>query len=242
MVTLALSAAAICGGALGAQTTSSLQPAATSVDVLVLPASGDPATVAPLAVLNSPIAADQNCGFEPSLPLDAPVVNPMAVEFADPFTADRACRASLPPLPNGTAYRAVVVLIQATCVVAGVPQANCRSARSSLAVPLSFDVQKCGAFAVQVAVGNWSRTVAPGDVGQVTFSLRSSLNPVTLLIVRLNGQEQDRLTGSDLRKVAGSYFEAPNTPGSYALSVEAQDTNACADGASRPMTVEVKSR
>ncbi len=170
----------------------------------------------------------------------SPVVNPTGIEFADPFTADRACHLPLPELPNGLGYRAVVVFFSATCVVAGAPQVNCRSDRSALAVPLTFDVQKCGAFAVQVAVGNWSRTVAPRDVGQVTYSLRSSLNAVTLLIVRLNGEEQDRLTGSDLRKVAGSYFQAPETRGTYALSVEAQDANACADGASRPMTVQVK--
>ncbi len=213
----------------------------TSVDVLVLPPTGDALTVAPIAVVNWPIAPTINCGFMPSPPSQNAVVNPTYVEFVDPFTVDRACHLPLPELPNGLGYRAVAVFIAEMCTVAGVPQTNCRSPRSALAVPLTFDIQKCGgAFAVVVAVGNWTRTVSPGDVGQVTYSLRASLNPVTLVIVKMNGLEQDRLTGSDLRKVAGSYFQAPDQRGTYALSVEARDANGCADGGARPMTVTVQ--
>lgn len=63
---------------------------------------------------------------------------------------------------------------------------------------------------------------------------------MTIVIVKFNNVEQDRLTGSDLRKVAGSYFNVGATRGSYALSVEARDAEGCTDGATRPMTVVVK--
>lgn len=79
-----------------------------------------------------------------------------------------------------------------------------------------------------------------GGNGRVTFSLLRSRNPVTLLIVRFDGVEQDRLVGDDLRKVAGSYFTVPLRPGSYMLSVEARDPGGCSDGATRPMTVVVQ--
>lgn len=63
---------------------------------------------------------------------------------------------------------------------------------------------------------------------------------MTTLIVRLDSVQQDRLTGSDLRKVAGSYFQLPLRRGSYALTVEAQDATGCSDGSNRPMTVVVQ--
>lgn len=63
---------------------------------------------------------------------------------------------------------------------------------------------------------------------------------MTIVIVKFNNVETDRLTGSDLRKVSGSYFNVGPTRGSFALSVEARDAQGCSDGATRPMTVNVK--
>lgn len=79
-----------------------------------------------------------------------------------------------------------------------------------------------------------------GANGRVSFALLNSRNPVTELIVRFNGVEMDRLTGSNLRNVAGSYFAVGGTRGSFALTVEARDAAGCADGATRPMTVNVR--
>lgn len=61
-----------------------------------------------------------------------------------------------------------------------------------------------------------------------------------MLIVKFNGVELDRLTGSDLRKVAGSYFYVGLRRGSFTLTVEAQDSAGCSAGAARPMTVVVQ--
>ena len=74
----------------------------------------------------------------------------------------------------------------------------------------------------------------------MTYSLLSSRSPVVELVVKFNGVERDRLTGSDLRKVAGSYFSVGSVRGSYALTVEARDADGCSDGATRAMTVTVR--
>lgn len=63
---------------------------------------------------------------------------------------------------------------------------------------------------------------------------------VTTVIVTLNGVEQERLTGLDLRTVAGSYFSVPPQMGIYQLEVEAVDANGCSDVSDRSMTVTVK--
>ena len=97
-----------------------------------------------------------------------------------------------------------------------------------------------GNQAVKLIVGDWQRTVSIGANGRVTYSLLNSKNPVTTLIVNLGGVETDRVTGSDLRKIAGSYFRVPSVRGSYMLSVEARDAGGCSDGANRPMTVVVQ--
>lgn len=93
---------------------------------------------------------------------------------------------------------------------------------------------------MKIDVGEWTRSVSAGANGRVSYALLNSRNAVTLLIVRFNGVERDRLTGSDLRKVAGSYFAVGQVRGSYTLTVEVQDGQGCSDGASRPMTVNVK--
>lgn len=90
-----------------------------------------------------------------------------------------------------------------------------------------------------MVVGDWTRVAAPGNNGRVTYSLLTSTSAVIELIVKLDGVQQDRLTGSDLRKVAGSYFQLPLRRGSYALTVEAKD-GICTDGSARPMTVVVQ--
>ncbi len=85
------------------------------------------------------------------------------------------------------------------------------------------------------------RSGAPGVSGRVTYALTQSRDPVVMVIVRLNGTEVlPRVTGIDLRQVAGSYFTLPSVPGSYGLSVSALTASGCEDGASRPMTVVVQ--
>ncbi len=98
----------------------------------------------------------------------------------------------------------------------------------------------CAADAVSVLVGDWSRNVSLGAFGRVTYNLQLSAAPVTTLVVKFNGAETDRVTGSDLRKIAGSYFKVPSTRGSYALSVEGQTAAGCTGGATRPMSVNVR--
>lgn len=72
------------------------------------------------------------------------------------------------------------------------------------------------------------------------YSLTGGRDPVTLVIVKLDGVEQGRLTGDDLRQVAGSYFTAPTRRGSYQVSVSAATAAGCEDGAARPMTLVVQ--
>ena len=60
------------------------------------------------------------------------------------------------------------------------------------------------------------------------------------VIVKLDGIEQGRLGGVDLRQAAGSYFTLPAFRGTYQLAVSALTAAGCEDGASRPMTVVVR--
>jgi len=223
------------------------------VEIQVLPPTGDPAVVAPIATLESAISATQFCGMtQAPPPPDPALVNPVDAVYDDPFTPGLYCWVPMPMgLPDGSGYRAVAVHISDQCTDAqGNPQVNCRSPRSAVGIP-TFGAQAggggdpclpdaTGALPVRLIVGNWVRTAAPGNVGWVSFSLLLSTSPITELIVRFNGVEQDRLTGSDLRKVFGSYFQVNEGPGSYDLSVEARDANGCSDGVNRPMTVVVQ--
>lgn len=234
---------------LAAQSTQPALP--NSVDVLILPPTGDEATVAPIAVRNTVISATQNCNLTAS-PAGGttPLVNPTIAEFDDPYTAGRVCRVPLPTgLPDGVGYRGVAVFIANTCTVDGQTQTNCRSPRSAVGIP-PFQRQsdpdpacgpdQSGHSAVELAVGDWTRSVPVTGNGRVTYSLLGSRNPVTMVIVKFDGVEQDRLTGSDLRKVAGSYFYVGLRRGSFMLTVEARDSSGCSDGATRPMTVNVQ--
>jgi hypothetical protein len=224
------------------------------VEIQVLPPSGDPAVVTPIATLESSISPAQFCGMtQPPPPPDPALVNPTDAIYDDPFTPNLYCWVPMPMgLPDGSGYRAVAVHISDQCTDPdGNPQTNCRSLRSEVAIP-TFGAQAgggggdpClpaadGTLPVRLIVGNWVRTAAPGNVGWVSFSLLLSTAPITELVVNFNGVEQDRLTGSDLRKVFGSYFQVNEGPGSYQLSVEARDANGCSDGANRPMTVVVQ--
>lgn len=122
-----------------AQTSTPALP--NSVDILVLPATGDPVTIAPLATRNTVIAAATNCNLPASATGPTPLVNPTIGEFDDPFTSGRVCRVPMPVgLPNGTGYRGVAVFIANNCEVGGVPTTNCRSPRSAVAVP-PFNIQ-----------------------------------------------------------------------------------------------------
>ncbi len=226
-----------------APTTSSAQviiqptpPGFERVDILVLPPTGDPMTVAPIATRSTPVSATTNCNFAPTPPGGTlPLVNPVAAEFDDPFTPGRVCRVPLPDnLPAGQQYRAVGESIY-------------RSVRSAVGLP-PFDVvpppppqpPDC-TTAVKVVVGTWSRNNSKNALGTVTYSLLQSVNPITQLVVKLNGQIQDvPLTANDLRRVSGSYYQLPGITGSYALSVEARDSLGCTGVADRPMTVTVK--
>lgn len=91
-----------------------------------------------------------------------------------------------------------------------------------------------------LSVGDWTRTAGPGNSARVLYSLTNSRDPIVSVIIRLNGIEQGRLEGVDLRRAAGSYFTLPAFRGSYQLSVSALTVAGCEDGASRPMTITVQ--
>ena len=97
----------------------------------------------------------------------------------------------------------------------------------------------CPAGAVIFDIGSWTRSIKVGGLGMVTYSLGRSATVVTTVIVKLNGIEQDRLIGNDLKRVAGSYFRVPTTPGTYSLTVDAFNADGCSDTDNRPMTVVV---
>lgn len=131
----------------------------TQVEVLVLPATGDPATVAPIASRSTVIGTRNaatgavtptgQCDRTPTPDAAAPLVNPSEVEFDDPFNAGRTCKAPLPEgLPVGTGYRVVVVLVAPTCRPTTAAVTPCPSVRSPVARP-AFTV---GALAPPPAV------------------------------------------------------------------------------------------
>lgn len=106
---------------LGALLTCAAAPAAaqitevavpTSVEILVLPAAGDPLTVLPVTngARFTPIGVATNCNLAAAAAGPTPLINPAVAEFDDPFTAGRKCRVPMPTnLPNGDGYRAVAI-------------------------------------------------------------------------------------------------------------------------------------
>lgn len=124
-----------------AQTTTNVPP--TGVDILVIPATGDPAVVAPITngMRSTPIAASAAvCNLPPGTPAPTgPVTNPPFAYFADPFTANRECRVPMPTgLADGT-YRVVARFTAPSCTVNGQTQSPCVGARSAVAAnPLAI--------------------------------------------------------------------------------------------------------
>lgn len=126
------------GGPIIAQTTTVATP--TSVDILVLPATGDKDTVAPIATRNTPISATAAVCNQAALSGPAPTsaVNPSGASFNDPFNSGKTCRVPLPVnLPDGTGYRLVGVL-NGTCKTTS-GTAVCSAPRSDVGVP-SFSI------------------------------------------------------------------------------------------------------
>lgn len=125
----------LCAASVSAQVATPAIP--TSVDVLVLPATGDPASslTVPLGIRTTVIGLTAPACNQPAVPVGpTPLINPSTVEIDDPFTAGRKCRLAMPiGLPNGTGYRAVTVFF-ATCN--GTP---CPSDRSLVGAPF-FDL------------------------------------------------------------------------------------------------------
>lgn len=120
----------------------------TSVDVLVLPATGDPTTVAPIATrtttigtlntANGTVTGNAQCGRSPLADPAIPLVSPTTAEFDDPFAAGKKCVALLPiGLPDGAGYRAVMIATAPTCqpTAGGKPLTPCPSQRSLVGTP-----------------------------------------------------------------------------------------------------------
>lgn len=174
------------------------------------------------------------------------VTNPTQVSMDDPFAGPSLdCVVPMPlGIPDGAGYVAYALYHASNCQLEDGSHGPCMSGYSNYTETFTVATQPqpdpC-AGAVVVAVGDWTRTAAPATLGRVLFSLLSSKKPVTLVIVKLDGVETDRLTGSDLRKTAGSYFQLPLSKKAYQLTVEAQDAVGCSDGgAARPMTIVVQ--
>jgi hypothetical protein len=139
--TLAALAILVGSATVHAQTTTNIPP--TGVDILVIPSTGDPATVAPItngtrshAISATSALCNQAPG--PAAPA-GPVTNPQFAYLADPFTAGRECRVAMPPnLPDGT-YRVVARFTAPSCTVNGQTQSPCVSPRSAVAAnPLAI--------------------------------------------------------------------------------------------------------
>lgn len=173
------------------------------------------------------------------------VTNPKAYAWDDPDRPGRMCRVAidsiLSTLPDGT----YSPLIRAAAAVGSEPEVVSPwvvGAGTFVRVvePPPPPPDPCPAGAVSVLVGDWTRSVSLGAFGRVTYNLQLSTTIVTTIVVKFNGVERDRLTGSDLRNVAGSYFRVPTIRGSYPLVIEAHTAAGCIAVASRPMTVNVK--
>ncbi len=121
-----------------------------SVEASVIPATGDPLTIAALAtqstvvatVTNGVVVPNARCNRTATPDPGTPLVNPLHMEFADPFTAGKVCQVDLPTgLPNGVGYRGVGVAVSVD---------GLKSARV-LGIP-SFSLQPTGAPAALTGV------------------------------------------------------------------------------------------
>jgi hypothetical protein len=91
---------------------------------------------------------------------------------------------------------------------------------------------------VQPAPGGWTADVAIGLQGFVLFQLVNG-SPIVDVQVRLGTQVAGEQLGQDLRASAGQYFSVPRTPGTYALTVYAKDSQGCEAVTTAPRTVTV---
>jgi hypothetical protein len=141
MLTMVVAAAALVLGALPLQAQTVTPSLPTSYDVSVLPATGDPLTVAAIAVRNTPVNGTSPICNQVALPAcPLPCVNPTVGEVDDPYNAGRFCRLAIPiGLPVGSGYRAVAEAFVTSCIVNGVTTTPCGSGRSAVGVP-PFDI------------------------------------------------------------------------------------------------------
>lgn len=91
----------------------------TEVQVLILPATGDPLTLAPVSTQNITIGPTANCGLDPAsvppVPAGTTVVNPLLFSVDDPYTTGKKCRLSFPTGLAPGSYQWAGVFRAATC-------------------------------------------------------------------------------------------------------------------------------
>ncbi len=134
-----LALVAVFGSALAAVAQTTVPTVPVNVNILVLPATGDPVTIAFVASRMTAISpTTTNCNLAPVATPTGTLVNPTTAEFDDPFhvavapAVQQKCRAPLPVgLANGTAYRVVAVFHDVT---------GAFGPRSPVGVP-PFDIQ-----------------------------------------------------------------------------------------------------
>jgi hypothetical protein len=125
--------------------------------VLILPAVGDPMTVAPIAQQKT-MRAWALCDQDPIPPpvAGAVVLNPPVIEIDDPDHVGRTCRLLWPPvIPAGANYRAVAI-----ASTAGVS-----SARSAVATPGPFTIAPQGTGSGTGPTGPTGATGPTGPTG-----------------------------------------------------------------------------
>ena len=138
-----------------AQQTTTIPVQPTVATVLVIPAIGDPNTLAPIGQASTILGVGNNdgltttpgpsCNLVPAIPATGTPVNPKALAISDPFTSNRDCRLVMPiGLPNGTGYRAVATFSRPAGGCVNLPtdttitNPDCISPRSVAAGP--FDI------------------------------------------------------------------------------------------------------
>lgn len=81
--------------------------------------------------------------------------------------------------------------------------------------------------------------MAVGARGRVLVQF-SGPRPVVRLQVRLGTQAIAEVVGQELRDMAGLYFSVPRTPGTYDLTVWAQDNRGCETTTTTTRTITVQ--
>ncbi len=80
---------------------------------------------------------------------------------------------------------------------------------------------------ITIRIETWTASVPIGGRGKVLLQLANP-QPIVRLQVKLGTQVIGEVTGTDLRDLAGLYFSVPRTPGSYNITVAAQDATCTA--------------